>query len=164
MAKITFKGLEDYELRLSRLSQGAEEIAGKSIYAGAAIVADAVRENIQRLDARPDREGLVAYHKKEPPPLTQSQKQGLLDGFGVSSLQDDRGYLNVKLGFDGYNKLRTKSFPKGQPNVMIARSLESGSSISPKRPFVRPAVNASRQAAEEAMAKVLDEEIEKIMT
>ena len=45
-----------------------------------------------------------------------------------------------------------------------ARSLESGSSIANKRPFVRPAVNASRPAAEEAMAKVLDEEIEKIMT
>lgn len=164
MAKITFKGLEDYELRLSRLSQGAEEIAGKAIYAGAAIVADAVRANIQRLDARPDREGLVAYQKKEPPPLTQSQKQGLLDGFGISSLQNDRGYLNVKLGFDGYNNLRTKRFPKGQPNAMIARSRESGSSIAKKQPFVRPAVNASRPAAEEAMAKVLDEEIEKIMT
>lgn len=164
MAKISFPGLERYETQLSNLFKGTEEITGKAIYAGAAIVADAVRENIQRLDARPDREGLVAYHKKEPPPLTQSQKQGLLDGFGVSSLQDDRGYLNVKLGFDGYNKLRTKSFPKGQPNVMIARSLESGSSIANKRPFVRPAVNASRQAAEEAMAKVLDEEIEKIMT
>ena len=156
MAKITFKGLEEYELRLSRLSQGAEEIAGKAIYAGAAIVADAVRANIQRLDARPDREGLVAYQKKEPPPLTQSQKQGLLDGFGVSSLQDDRGYLNVKLGFDGYNIVKTKKHPQGQPNVLIARVTESGSSYRQKTPFMRTAVNASRKEALEKGREAVD--------
>ena len=31
MAKITFPGLADYELMLSRLAQGADDIAGKAI-------------------------------------------------------------------------------------------------------------------------------------
>ena len=168
MAKITFPGLAEYELMLSRLSKGAEAIAGKAIYAGAEIVADAIRSNIQGLQAVPDEVGAIAYAEKSPAPLTESAKEGLLDGLGISSMQDDNGYYNVKIGFDGpngengYNDLRTEKFPKGQPNVMIARSLESGSSIAPKRPFVRPAVNAVKKQAEAKMAEIIDEEIEKI--
>ena len=162
MAKITFPGLAEYELMLSRLSQGADSIAGKAIYAGAEIVADAIRSNIQGLQAVPDEVGAIAYAEKSPAPLTESAKEGLLDGLGISSMQDDNGYYNVKIGFDGYNGLKTRKFPQGQPNVMIARSLESGSSIAPKRPFVRPAVNAVKKQAEAKMAEIIDEEIEKI--
>ena len=170
MAKIMFRNLKEYELQLAHLRERTPEIAGKAIYAGAEIITDAIRANIEALPAVSDKAGLIAYQKKEPAPLTETAKKGLLDGLGITPMQDDNGFYNVKIGFDGpggehgYNDLRTEKFPKGQPNVMIARSLESGSSIAPKRPFVRPAVNASRKAAEEAMAKVIDEEIEKIMT
>ena len=157
MAKITFPGLADYELMLSRLSKGADDIAGKAIYAGAELVADAIRQNIQSLEAVPDELGARAYQAKDP------AKDGLLDGLGISRLQDDNGYYNVKVGFDGYNELETKKYPHGQPNVMIARSLESGSSIAQKRPFVRPAVNAVKAQAEARMAEIIDQEIQKIV-
>ena len=163
MAKITFPGLTEYEQQISRLGQNAQQMAGKAIYAGAEIIADAIRANIQRISASSDRTGLYAYAKQDPPPLTESAKKGLLDGLGIAPLQDDNGYMNVKVGFDGYNDLRTEKYPKGQPNVMIARSLESGSSIAPKRPFVRPAVTNSRKLAEAKMAEVLDAEMKKIM-
>lgn len=163
MAKITFPGLADYELMLSRLSKGADDIAGKAIYAGAELVADAIRQNIQSLEAVPDELGARAYQAKDPAPLTYSAKDGLLDGLGISRLQDDNGYYNVKIGFDGYNELETKKYPHGQPNVLIARSLESGSSIAQKRPFVRPAVNAVKAQAEARMAEVIDREIQKIV-
>ena len=163
MAKITFPGLGDYELMISRLAQGSEDVAGRAIYAGAGIVADQIRENIQKLMAQDDTAGIYAYVQQNPAPLTRTAKQGLLDSLGISPLQNDNGYLNVKIGFDGYNSMKTKQYPNGQPNALIARSLEGGSSAFEKRPFVRPAVNASRKRAEEKMAEVLDEEIKKIM-
>lgn len=163
MAKITFPGLADYELMISRLSKGADDIAGKAIYAGAKIVTDQIRENIQKLMAQDDEAGIYAYVQKNPAPLTRTAKQGLLDGLGIAPLQDDGGYLNVKIGFDGYNSMETKQYPKGHPNALIARSLESGSSAFEKRPFVRPAINATRKQAEAKMAEVLDYEIAKLM-
>lgn len=163
MARIRFDGLEEYELALSRLAAGADTIAGQAIYAGAGIVADAIRQSIQALPAEPDIAGAISYAQKTAPPITASAKQGLLDGLGVSPMQEDKGYINVKIGFDGYNDLKTKKYPKGQPNVMIARTLESGSSIAEKRPFVRPAVNRVRKQAEAKMAEVLDEGIKRSM-
>ena len=41
MARLSFPGLADYERRLSRLMEGVPQIAGKAIYAGADLVADA---------------------------------------------------------------------------------------------------------------------------
>jgi len=163
MATIKFKGLEDYELQLSRLEKMTPEIAGRAIYQGAKIVADEIRKNIEKKTAYDDKAGIYAYVLKNNPPLTRTAKKGLLDGCGISEIRNDDGFYNVKLGFSGYNGLKTKKYPKGQPNVLIARVLESGSSISEKSPFIRPAITSKKKAAEQAMAKELEKEIQKIM-
>ena len=159
MAKITFPGLNDYELMISRLSKGVDDIAGKAIYAGAGIVADAIKENIKAL---PIVRGYGTEKDPLPGGVTAPQKAGLIDGLGISPMQDDGGYLNVKIGFDGYNATKTEKYPQGQPNQLVARGVESGTSWKKKRPFIRPAINASKQRAEDEMARILDQEIEKI--
>lgn len=159
MAKITFPGLNDYELMISRLSKGVDDIAGKAIYAGAGIVADAIKENIKALPI------VRGYGTTENPLLggvTAPQKAGLIDGMGISPIQNDAGYLNVKIGFDGYNATKTDKYPQGQPNQLVARGVESGTSWKQKKPFIRPAINASKSRAEAEMARILDQEIEKI--
>ena len=160
MAKITFHGLNDYELMISRLSKGVDDIAGKAIYAGAGIVADAIKENIKAL---PIVRGYGTTENPLPGGVTAPQKAGLIDGLGISPMQSDAGYLNVKIGFDGYNATKTEKYPQGQPNQLVARGVESGTSWKKKSPFIRPAINASKQRAEEEMARILDQEIEKVM-
>ena len=132
---------------------------GRAVYAGAGIVADAVKQGIQSL---PVVTGYGTDTNPLPGGVTAVQKAGLLDGFGISKLQDDGGYLNVKLGFDGYNRTRTEMYPQGQPNQLVARGVESGTSWKQKKPFIRPATTRSRKAAETEMKRVIDEEIEKI--
>ena len=160
MAKITFPGLKDYELMLSRLEGATDDMIGRAVYAGAGIVADAVKQGIQSL---PIVTGYGTESNPLPGGVTSAQKAGLIDGFGISKLRDDNGYLNVKLGFDGYNRTRTEKYPQGQPNQLVARGVESGTSWKQKKPFIRPAVTRSRKAAETEMKRVIDEEIEKIV-
>lgn len=160
MAKITFPGLNDYELMISKLSKGVDDIAGKAIYAGAGIVADAIKENIKAL---PIVRGYGTTENPLPGGVTAPQKAGLIDGLGISPMQSDAGYLNVKIGFDGYNATKTEKYPQGQPNQLVARGVESGTSWKKKSPFIRPAINASKQRAEDEMARILDQEIEKVM-
>lgn len=163
MAKLAFDAGEEYALRLSRLAGGSEEIAKKAIYAAANIVANRVKENIRALPAVNDLDNIHAYQAGEKMHLTVAQKRGLIESFGISPFAMDNGYMNVKLGFDGYNDVKTKTYPKGQPNQMIARVAESGSSYMDATPFMRTGVNATRKAAVDEMQKVIDEEIEKIM-
>ena len=150
MAKWTMHGMDEYAAYLQRIGKNTREILGAGVYAMANTVADAVRKNIEALPAKPDIEGIEAYRQGRKAQLTISEKKGLQEGFGISPMQNERGYLNVKLGFDGYNKVKTRKYPKGQPNVLIARSVESGSSVREKSPFIRPAL---RQTQNEALKK-----------
>lgn len=150
MAKWTMRGMDEYAAYLQRIGKNTREILGAGVYAMANTVADAVRKNIEALPAKPDIEGIEAYRQGRKAQLTISEKKGLQEGFGISPMQNERGYLNVKLGFDGYNKVKTRKYPKGQPNVLIARITESGSSYRKKTPFIRPAL---RQTQNEALKK-----------
>lgn len=160
MARFEFSGIDTYIKQLNKLQQSTKDgVVGKTVYAGAAVVADSVRRAIQALpvgDGRAQGGGLVDT-------VTLPQKAGLLDGFGISRMKDDDGFVNVKLGFDGYNSTRTEKYPRGQPNALIARSVNSGTTFRKKTKFVDKAVNSARKAAEAAMDAACSREIEKIM-
>ena len=147
-------------MMLSRLEGSTDEMIGKAVYAGAGIVADAIKDSIKAL---PIVRGYGTESDPLPGGVTAPQKAGLIDGLGISHMQDDMGYLNVKIGFDGYNATKTEKYPQGQPNQLVARGVESGTSWKQKCPFVRPAINRSRKRAEAKMAQVIDDEIEKVM-
>lgn len=160
MAAFQFGGIDNYIAQLNKLQQSTKGgVVGKMVYAGAAVVADSVRRAIQALpvgDGRARDGGLVDT-------VTLPQKAGLLDGFGVSRMKDDDGFVNVKLGFDGYNATRTEKYPRGQPNALIARAVNSGTTFRKKTKFVDKAVNSAKKAAESAMDAACSREIEKIM-
>lgn len=160
MARFEFSGIDNYISQLNKLQQSTKDgVVGKTVYAGAEVVADSVRRAIQALpvgDGRARDGGLIDT-------VTLPQKAGLLDGFGISRMKDDNGFVNVKLGFAGYNATRTKRYPRGQPNALIARSVNSGTTFRKKTKFVDEAVNSARKSAEMAMDAACSREIEKIM-
>lgn len=163
MAKFQVQGIEEYALKLSKFGENSNRIAGKAIYAAADIVANQIRENISNLNTVSNTYNINAYRNNSNAGITKKQKQGLLDGLGIAKMQEDNGYLNVKVGFDGYNAVATVKYPKGQPNQLIARVTENGSSFMDKQPFIRPAMNATKDKALAEMQRVIDEEAKKIM-
>lgn len=159
MATFLFGGLEEYARKLSDLALRSRDVGEQALYAGASVLADQIRHNLEAVPTIPNTSADEPYTSGVP----EGQKQALLDGFGISGLRDDDGYLNLKLGFDGYNNIKTRKYPKGQPNAMIAASVESGSSVQRKFPFVRPAINQKEKECIDAIAAVIDKEIAKIM-
>ena len=154
MAKWDFKGVDELLAQYQRLSDNSRDCIGKAIYKGADIVADAVRAEIQALPVANQHQGGIS----------NIQKKGLSEGFGIAPMQDDNGYWNVKLGFDGYNDLHTHKYPNGQPNSVIARSINSGSSYRKKNPFVDRATRAKKSECEKVMKDTVDLEISKLTT
>ena len=159
MAKLKFKGLEEYEGKLLQLKNLSREMIGEAVFEGAGVVADAVKDAIGSIpvDNRYAGGSTMLYG------ISEEQKQGLIDGFGIAPMQNDNGYLHVKLGFDGYNSVKTKNYPNGQPNSLIARSINSGTSFRQRIPFVDNAVSRAKAAAEEKMIEKLDTEIKDVM-
>jgi len=139
-SKITLKTTSDFQIKLEKVAGKADDIARRAVYVGAGIMADQVRVNLQK--------------NLSGSKLSQGD---LLDSLGISKPKVDQdGSINSKVGFDGYDR-------NGVPNALKARVMESGSSKQKKKPFIRPAISQARNKAKEAMAKVIDTEIEKIM-
>lgn len=155
------KGAQEYLDQLVRLEADTKEIVGKAIYPAAGLVTDAIRKNISAVPVHTD--GKLGTTEDPVTGLTSAQRAGLLEGLGISKMKDDSGYINVKIGMDGYNRTKTKKYPNGQPNALIIRSLESGTSWRRKHPVIGPAVSKNKTKAEQLMADALDEEIAKLM-
>ena len=150
--------IDEYIHKLDQMHANTEEMIGRSIFPGAAIVTDAIRAGIEGIPEAPSH-----YARGMKTGLTASQKAGLLDGLGIAVMRNDGGFLNVKVGMDGYNSTVTKRWPKGQPNALIIRALESGTSFQARQPVIAPAIRSSKNAAIQKMKEQFDEETRKVM-
>lgn len=162
MAKLEMKGISAYTKMLGELDRLTPQVCEAAVFAGAAVVADEIRNGIEGLRRVSDAESLAAYQKGEATYINVSQKNGLRESFGISKIRRSHGYYDAKVGFDDYNAVVTKRWPNGQPNVMVAAACESGSTAIIKQPFVRPAVNRVREKAIKAMDEAANKKVKEI--
>lgn len=116
------------------------------LYDGAAVAVEQVRKNIKNL----------------PEPIRQSERDALEKGLGISKMRSDGEDVRVTIGFDGYDDHPTKTYPKGTPIVLIARSIESGTSWRTPRKFVAKSKRQSKKAVEKAVTSRIEKQVEEI--
>lgn len=170
MARITFKGLDEYMAKLSALEKATDTIVAEVIHDGAEIVADAVRDGLELLPTseHEGKDGIERPWFGTPGHLaigpSREQKQGLIDSFGITPVDtDSKGFINVHIGFDGYNSVKSAQWPQGQPNQMVARAVENGTSFMEANPVIKTSLSNARRTAKKAMEKAADQNIKKIV-
>lgn len=145
-------GLDELIARLEAAGRQPEGIVKQALYEGAGIVADAIRSGVSGLQVN-EAPGTRARPKTG---VTSTEKAGLLHGFGISKMRKESDVVSVVVGFNGTNA-------DGHKNTTIMRRVESGTSFQNKTPVVRPAVNRSKSAAQEAMRKVFTDELNELI-
>lgn len=142
MATIKWEGLDEFLAEMKALENDAGKICNMALYDGAKVLHMELQSEISGL--------------KE---LNAKQRAGLHKGCGVAKFWEERGNTVTRVGFDGYNEIKTKRWPNGQPNVMVARSLIRGTSWLPANRFTTRAVKKAREKAIEAMRRKVEDEI-----
>ena len=155
MAKIEFVGIDEYLEKLNKIGDKTTGLCKRALYDGAAVLADAVRSEVQALP--------VTDRNTEPQQVLSYERDGLLAGLGIAKMKDDGGVVSTRVDFDGYNRLKSKTYPNGHPNSMIARAINSGTSKRKKNPFMSRAVAKAKAKAESAMSARMDADINEIM-
>lgn len=156
MAHISFTGIDEYFDKLNQLGDKATGLCKRAVYDGAAVVADAIRAEVQSLP--------TTDHDETPQGVFSYEKDGLLAGLGIAKMKDDGGVISTRVDFDGYNRMKSKKYPNGHPNSMIARAINSGTSKRPKNPFMSRAASKAKARANAAMSKRMDADIDEIMS
>lgn len=160
MAVIRFKAGDEYLVKLAKVDAALKEkIIGPSVYSGAGIVADEVRARLSKVPTD-ESWGTEKSLKKGP---KEVELRSVMNGLGVSEMQNNDGFFNVKIGFGGYSSIKTKEWPQGRPRQMLARSIERGTSFMKANPFMKKAVATAQNKAIQAMKETADQNIEKIM-
>lgn len=148
------KGLDEFVSLLGDLEWKAPAAAGMAIYEGAKIVADTLHSNISALPTTESKGKIPRFPTKE-------EKAGMLEGLGIAKKQNKDGFINVKIGMDGYNGDISKKYPRGHPNALIFRSINAGSTVMIRVPLVDKTARSTKAAAEAKMKEVIEREFEK---
>ena len=159
MAKFKFEGVDKLVAQYEKLESNTDKIIGEAIYNGAGVVMRKVEAAVEGISTD-NRYGTPNNPTTGPSTI---QKLGLVHSLGITKMRKDGNFWNVKIGFDGYNRVKTKAWPQGQPNLMVARAVESGTSWMQKQPFMRRAETSAKGPCELAMTETVDKAIQQLM-
>ena len=158
MARMTIKGTDELSAMLESVTAHSQEIAGRVLYEGAAVVYDQMSAAVSSLEVH--RRGTY----KDPGEyggILPEWKTGLQESLGIAPHRHSGGTTDTSVGFDGYNGVPTQRYPSGMPNAMVARMVERGTSWFPAQPFIKKVKQASKAPAQAAMEKTAKQEISK---
>lgn len=160
--RIETKGLEELQRGLLLIEEDAEEICKRAIFDGASEAADTLKATTASLRTVPDVVAINNWRKGQQGYLSVKQKAGLLAGLGIARMKTQGKEINTKVGFSGYNDVKTKRWPNGQPNIMIAAVCNHGdSNTMVRQPFVDAAAEMAAGHITDAMRETLAAELNK---
>lgn len=157
MAGVQTKGLTETMKMLEAIEADTDEIVEAALKEGIGVVTDEMRREIFALKTSNDYR--AGDGMRYPP---KADIDGLLDSLGYTPVQLRDSKFDVKSGFDGYNSRKSKKYPGGHPNQMIANAINKGTSFMPAQPFINRAKNAAQKAAIDAIQKEIDKSISKL--
>lgn len=137
MARFEINGLDDVIKQIEKAGKRVVPICKMSVYEGAGIVADAVREELQKA-------------------LSGESTGDLEASLGIQEIQDTGSRVETAVGFAGYDR-------KGVPNTLKARVINSGRSDTAhkKTRFISKAIRRASVPASAKMSEVAREELTK---
>lgn len=160
MAKLKFNA-GDLDKRMEKLRIAVSRYIGKkALYGGADIFADILKEETENI---PDEVFRHLDKEEKFKSVAEKDKQHLVDAMGISEFYENGHIIEASVGFDGYQGIPTAKYPKGVPNALLARSINSGSSVRQRYPFIDDAVKKAAPKVEERMREITENEIDKIM-
>lgn len=161
MASIKFEGLEEFINLCVFTDKQLDKVVGRTIYPGGKVMSGAIKDSMNGIRVDDSFWGFASQHARKHGPSSR-QLKALIESFGIAKIRKNKYGYNVKCGYDGYNDIVSDRWPNGQPNAMVARSINKGTTFMEAQPFMDTAVARAEGATIEAMKVQFDKELDKI--
>lgn len=155
MSRLDASGTDEMMELLRGLGSETERVCSMALYKGAQITADALREATESLPTEPWHPVPGMRGGRPLEVITEADKEDLLNGIGIAKFEHTGSGVSTAASFEGYTRRTERNFPNGVPLPMIARSIESGSSVRRKNPFIRRTVTAREPEIIDAMEETV---------
>lgn len=158
MAKVKTEGLTELLKELEKLEGDTDEILEEVTLEGAGVVTDVMRAEIKSLKTSDEYEGGKGKRYAKPEDV-----KGLYESLGYTPTQFKGTKIDSNVGFDGYNSNKTKKYPNGHANRMIANAINKGTSFMVAQPFINRSKRQAEKKCIELMQVKLDQAIKQIV-
>ena len=159
---IKTEGLTEVSELLTKLGDKAQDVASRALYEGAGVVANAFTAAINSIQAEKQR-------KKNRPPdktpkrlPTPEEKAALIGKSGIARFNKNGSEVDTIIGISrsaGYAEINGRK----KPILLIARSINSGTSFMRKQPVFRKAVSSSQKTAKAATVAKAEQMLDEII-
>ena len=157
MAKLKTSGINETIKMLEALGKNTDDIFSDALKKGAGVATDSMRLEVKSLKTSDEYEGGNGKRYAKP-----ADVKGLLDSLGFTPVKSQGTILNVNVGWDGYNSDKTKKYPNGHANRMIANAINKGTSFMIAQPFINKAKRKAESKCIDAIESELTKELKKI--
>lgn len=137
MAKIEFKGADEYIKKLTEMGASIQGTIKYASYEAAGIVADAIKAN------------------------TPEDTGDLRNSIALTKYRTENGFTYTKVVFDGYDRKGVPNALKANA-LESGRSDGNGNTVG-KHAFIRKAVDRVKKAAEFSIETALNKRLEELM-
>lgn len=151
-------GLDQLGRMLAQLGDKAQEIASGALYEGAGITANAMSAGIQSIQTEPFKYATDGKMRLASP----QEKAALERKIGIAKFRKNGSEVNTIIGISrasGYTQIAGKK----KAVLVIARSINSGTSFMRRQPVIRKAKTQSQGPAKEAIVAKAEQMINEII-
>ena len=153
---ITMKidGMEELGKELAKLGEKAQDIASGALFDGAGIMANALNNGVNSIETAPFRYAPPGQTRLPSP----QEKAAISRKIGIAKFKKEMDSVDTIVGMgkgSGYAQVAGKK----KAVLLIARSINSGTSFMKKQPFFRKAVSSGSGKASAAIVQKIEEAI-----
>lgn len=148
-------GMDIFQTQLAGLVQDIQKINRGGLGEAAGYVADQMKEALEGMPVRPDkdRSGHRLYG------ATESEKQQIIQNFGISTFKDSGDHIETAIGFHGYVNTPSAKFNDHVPTGMLMQCIEYGTSFRRGIHLISKMQNKVKDGAAEKARKYIEEKI-----
>lgn len=157
IASVSTKGITETLKMLESIEANTDHIIEEALKEGGGVVCDVCRQEISSLRTSDQYEGGDGKRFAR-----QADIKGLLDSLGYSPVQLNGTIFDIKCGWGGYNSHKTKKYPQGHANKMIANAINAGTSFQIAQPFIARTARKAKAEAIQKIEETFDKEIQKL--
>lgn len=160
MPKISVVGMDVYDKNMGKLIEDIASINSMALYDAAGVAADALKNALQGLPTH--EEGQYGTEAHQLYGATPSEKEQLIQNFGVSRFRRGDGSVETAIGFTGYVNTKSRRFNNKVPAGMLMQCIEYGTYFRRGTHTISKAIQQCKQAIAKAAQDRIDQEVQKL--
>ena len=161
MAKTKINGMEMFVTQLDRLTNDITKINRGALGSAAGFAADEMKAALRGLPVHDDDEYGTEQYKLYG--ATQSEKDQIIDNFGISTFRTDGGTIQTSIGFTGYVETPSTKFNDHVPTGMLMQAIEYGTSFRTGTHTIGKIEKRLRDEATQKAQDYIDQQVDNIM-